>query len=126
MRPEPVGKDLGSAAIYPDTDIRANAPGEWRIVYTCGRTPVTAGGIVRFEIPYGFTPPQTAYPSGVGYTAARCSRPDAQVDLALRDPRTGRPGQGTWGFYIFATVKTGRLNEGDALELLYGRGDGGA
>jgi len=124
MRKEATGRNLGSARICSDADVVANTPGEWRITYTCGATPVTPGGLIRFEIPYGFTPPQTAYRSAVGFTSVTTPNPTVRISLLLRDPRIDKYEHGVWGYYAYVRIDEGTLVEGDTVSLLYGKGDG--
>ena len=74
MRNEEIGTDNGSAVIEPSDPVPANAPGWWRITYTAGKAGIAVGGSARFEIPYGFTPPQIHWPGDEGYCRAECSR----------------------------------------------------
>ena len=123
MRREKRGKGLGRAEIRPGEDVVAGSPGHWQIVYRCGKRPLAAGGCVRVTIPYGFTPPQTAYPAAVGYTTVATSNPRVEMGLHLVDPR-GQRNEGVWGIHLFAQVEEGELREGDRVTVEYGRGDG--
>ena len=122
MRKERVGPDLGSVAIAPDAPARAGTPGHWDILYTCGARGLPAGAALRFEIPYGFTPPQTVYPAAVGYTTVSCTNGKAAVSLHLVDPADrSSANSGVWALYVFVTVDAGELRQGEQVTLHYGR-----
>ena len=124
MRKESVRDDIGRAVIIPDGPAVADAPGTWDIIYTCGATPITPGGMIRFEIPYGFTPPQTAYATAIGYTTVQTSSSAAALSLHLPNPAAGLSPYSPWGLFIYARVDEGTLTEGDVVTLKYGKGDG--
>ena len=125
MRKEQIGTGIGSATIAPDTPATAEAPGHWDITYTCGACGLRTGAALRFEIPFGFTPPQTTYPTAVGYTTVSCTNPDVGVSLHHTDPRgTGASHSGVWSLFVFAAIEEGELRNGQKITLHYGRGNG--
>ena len=124
MRRERKGNHIGNAEICPVGDIVVGRPDHWQIVYKCGERSIVAGGAVRVTIPYDFTPPQTAYPSAIGYTTVATSNPQVEMGLHLVDPQ-GERNEGVWGIHLFAQVEKGELREGDTVTIEYGQGDGG-
>jgi len=126
MRNEEIGTDNGTARIEPDEPVPANSPGSWTIIYTAGPRGITVGGSVRFEIPYGFTPPQIQWRSDVGYVSATCSREGASLQLFVEEPPVKLEPEPfyyvtRWGRHIFVQVLEEPLAEGDSIELTYGR-----
>ena len=124
MRKEQIGTGLGSVTITPDTPVTAERPGHWDIAYTCGASGLPAGAALRFEIPFGFTPPQTTYPPAVGYTTVSCTDADVQVSLHHADPeRRGASHSGVWALYVYASIDKGKLRRGQQIVLHYGGGN---
>ncbi|MGD9497760.1 MAG: DUF3604 domain-containing protein [Armatimonadota bacterium] len=129
MRNEEIGRDNGSASIEPAEPVAANAPGWWRITYTAGPAGIAIGGSVRFEIPYGFTPPQIHWPGDEGYCRAACSREGTRIRLTVEEPPVKRDPEvfyyvTRWGRMIYAQVLNEPLVEGDTITLTYGRHPG--
>ncbi len=123
MRNEEIGTDNGSAQIEPSEPVQANSPGWWRITYTAGPAGVAVGGSIRFEIPYGFTPPQIWWPGDEGYCTATCSRDATEIALTIEEPpvQIDRFYYVTrWGRMIYAEVRGEPLVEGDTVVLTYG------
>ena len=123
MIKEPRDPNLGTAVIRPDAPVIANSAHAWAIEYTIGATSIVPGGAVRFTIPYGFTPPQLTYPTGMGYTTLQVSNPAVRMALHLKDAKTGWC-ESMWGLHVYAEVESGTLKQGDRLTLNYGQGDG--
>lgn len=119
MRKETVCSSLGCAEISPPAPVSAGAWGYWDIVFVCGDTRLGKGAALRFEIPYGFSPPQITYPSAAGYCTAAIDASGCRAELSLSDPITGARA-GVWGLYVFATIVEGRLEPGSRLTLHYG------
>lgn len=124
MRPEQQEKNLGWATIDPAEDVVAGRPYHWRITFTAGPKGVATGGCVRFEIPYGFTPPQTVFPMAVGFTTAHASNPSVGVSLHLQDPSKIDARPGTWGFYVYVQIDGEPLKPGETVSVNYGKGNG--
>ncbi len=129
MRNEDIGTDNGSARIEPDAPVAANSPGSWRIVYTAGPTGIAVAGSVRFEIPYGFTPPQIHWRSDVGYCEAECSREGVALRLLVDEPPVKLNPEPfyyvtRWGRHVFVQVLEEPLQEGDTITLTYGHHPG--
>lgn len=121
MRREHVGQDVGRAAISPQSPVVAGEPFHCQITYTCGGQPLGAGGTIRVTIPYGFTPPQMAYPQAVGLVTAATSAESVALALHLQDPQGGG-NEGVWGCHVYAVVAEGQLNAGDSITVAYGQG----
>lgn len=124
MRNEEIGTDNGSATIEPSDPVHANEPGWWRITYTAGPAGIAVGGSIRFEIPYGFTPPQIWWHGDEGFCTAECSREGAQIRLSVEEPpvEIDRFYYVTrWGRMVYAKVTGEPLEEGDTVTLTYGR-----
>jgi hypothetical protein len=126
MRNEDVGTDNGGASIDPDDPVPANWPGSWKIIYAAGPAGIAVGGSVRFEIPYGFTPPQIHWRSDVGYVSATCSREGASLKLLMDEPPVKLDPEPfyyvtRWGRHVFVQVLGEPLQQGDTIELTYGR-----
>jgi hypothetical protein len=125
MRNEEIGSTNGTAVIAPEEPVVAGDWGTWTITYTAGPEGIAVGGSVRFEIPYGFTPPQFKWPGDVGHVSARCSRRAARLQLSLDPPVTLDPEPfyyvTRWGRMIYAQVLEAPLVEGDEIVLEYGR-----
>jgi len=125
MRVERKGKDLGKAVILPDRAVVAGQPYAWDIVYTAGAKGIDCGGTIRFDIPYGFTPPQTAYPSAIGYTTVSASNSSTTPTIHLVDPKTGAQRQGCWGLYLYVQIEGVALPPGETITVHYGKGHEG-
>jgi len=129
MRNEEIGTDNGSASIEPADPVPANAPGWWRITYAAGPAGIAVGGSVRFEIPYGFTPPQIHWPGDEGHCRAECSREGARIELTVEAPPVTRDPEPfyyvtRWGRMVYAQVLDEPLDAGDTITLVYGRHPG--
>ena len=130
MRWEEIATDSGSARIEPSENVVARTSQAWTIIYTIGAAGIAEGGAIRITIPYGFSTPQSAYATGIGYTTAECSRSDARLSLHTHDPATDGPGGGwgrnvgVWGYHVFIRIDEGNLIEGDTITLNYGDGPG--
>ena len=122
MRWEHTGKNLGSAVIEPSGKVIACKSGAWRIVYTAGVQGIATGGAVRICIPYGFTTPQTAYETGLGYATALVSDPDVTVEVHTRDPKTQASNADVWGLNLYIQVEQGTLAPGETITVHYGEG----
>jgi hypothetical protein len=122
MRREQTAADLGHDAIRPDHDVVACQPYAWDIVYTCGKRGIAEGGAIRFDIPYGFSPPQTSYSSAIGFTTVETSNAGVRAVLSLHDPTTKTGNQGVWAVHVYAAITAGGLRQGDTVTLHYGRG----
>ena len=120
MRLEEKREDLGAATISPNDDIVVNEPGSWDITYTVGAQRIEPDGGMRVVIPYGFTPPQTAYGVGIGYTTASASRAGVTPTVYSRDPKARGSNQSMWGFNLYVIIEEGALEPGDTLTLHYG------
>lgn len=124
MRNEEVGSTNGTAHIDPAREVIAGRPGTWTITYTAGPDGVAVGGSVRFEIPYGFTNPQTKWFHDPGYVSAACSRRDVRLSLSLDPPVTRDPEPfyyvTRWGRMVYVQVLDRPLAEGDTIALEYG------
>ncbi|MFP4250561.1 MAG: DUF3604 domain-containing protein [Armatimonadota bacterium] len=124
MRNEEIGTDNGRAIIEPSEPVQANEAGWWQITYTAGPAGIDIGGSIRFEIPYGFTPPQIWWPGDEGYCSAVCSREGTQIELSVEQPpvEIDRFSYVTrWGRMVYAEVTGEPLKEGDTVTLTYGR-----
>ena len=127
MRNEEIGIDNGTASIEPSEPVQANAPGWWRITYTAGSAGIAVGGSIRFEIPYGFTPPQNFWNGDIGFCSAVCSREGAAIKLAIEQPPVPLKRffyVTRWGRMVYAEVIGEALQEGDTVTLTYGRHPG--
>ena len=129
MRNEDIGTDNGTARIEPDDPVAANSPGSWEIIYTAGPAGIAVGGSVRFEIPYGFTPPQIHWQSDTGYCRAECSREGAALGVLVDEPPVKLDPEPfyyvtRWGRHVFVQVLEEPLEEGDTITLTYGRHPG--
>ena len=124
MRPEQKGRDLGKAVIQPDHDAVAGKPYAWDIIFTCGKKSITDRGVIRFDVPYGFTPPQISYPSQTGFTTVETSNSNLCAVIYLKDPRTDAGNEGTWAVHLYVQVERGRLEPGDTVTVHYGKGHG--
>lgn len=127
MRNEEIGTDNGTATIAPSDPVEANEPGWWRITYTAGPAGIDVGGSVRFEIPYGFTPPQIHWHGDEGHCTAECSREGTHIELSTGDPpvEIDRFYYVTrWGRMVYAQVLDEALQEGDTIALTYGHHPG--
>jgi len=122
MRWEQAGQDVGRATVDLQTPIAAGDPFHCEIAYTCGGRPLGTGGAVRVSIPYGFTPPQTAYPQAAGHVAATTSVEGARLAVYLQDPHGGK-NEGVWGRHVYAVVEEGHLETGGVITVAYGQGD---
>lgn len=125
MRNEQISTTNGTAVISPDHQVIAGSWGTWTMIYTAGPDGIATGGSVRFEIPYGFTPPQLMWPGDVGYVSARCSRSASRLQLSLEPPVTLDPQPfyyvTRWGRMVYVQVLDEPLAEGDQITLEYGR-----
>jgi len=117
--------DLGSAVIVPDDEVIANEAGNWDLIYTAGEQGLAQGGALRIVIPYGFTPPQTAYACGIGFTTVSSSNPDVKASIHLSDPKRAGGNSSMWGFHLYVEIHEGSLAEGETLTLHYGSQHGG-
>ncbi len=129
MRNEEIGTDNGTAIIEPSDPVEANSPGWWRITYTAGPAGIAVGGSVRFEIPYGFTPPQIHWHGDEGHCQVECSREGTRVELSVEDPPVELDPPRffyvtRWGRMVYAQVLDEPLVEGDTITLTYGRHPG--
>lgn len=119
-----MGTRNGTAVISPEEPVVAGEYGTWTVTYTAGAEGIGVGGSVRFEIPYGFTPPQLMWPGDVGYVRARCSRLDARLELTLEPPVKLDPEPfyyvTRWGRMVYVQVLDAALVEGDQIEFEYG------
>jgi hypothetical protein len=124
MRNEDISSSNGSATIAPDDPVVAGTTGAWIVAYTAGADGIAIGGSVRFEIPYGFTPPQIMWPNDVGYVSATCSRRDVRLSLSLEPPVTLDPKPWyyvtRWGRMVYVQVLDQPLQQGDKIVLQYG------
>ena len=123
MKTHQVSDDHGSAVILPDREVRVCEPNSFTIIYTVGKNQIEPTGGIYVVIPYGFTPPQISYPTGIGYTVATCSRTETDIVLSLTDPAGVDRHEDTFGLKIYATVDRGILETGDSITLYYGCGD---
>ena len=125
MRNEDIGTNNGTAVITPDEPVTACSGGQWQIRYTAGAQGVAVGGSVRFEIPYGFTPPQLSWTFDAGHVAASTTNPGVRLKLSLEPPVTREDEPfyyvTRWGRMIYVQVLDAPLGEGDAITLTYGR-----
>ncbi|MCD6361719.1 MAG: DUF3604 domain-containing protein [Armatimonadetes bacterium] len=129
MRNEDIGTDNGSAIIEPGDPVAANSPGWWTITYTAGPRGIDVGGSVRFEIPYGFTPPQPHWHGDIGHVSATCSREGVELRITVEEPPVRRDPESfyyvtRWGRHLFVQVLGEPLVEGDTITLVYGRHPG--
>ena len=129
MRNEDIGTDNGSAIIEPGDPVAANSPGWWTITYTAGPRGIDVGGSVRFEIPYGFTPPQPHWHGDIGHVSATCSREGVELKITVEEPPVRRDPESfyyvtRWGRHLFVQVLGEPLVEGDTITLVYGRHPG--
>ena len=124
MRNEEISTTNGSAVIAPDGPVTVGAAGSWTITYTTGPDGIAAGGSVRFEIPYGFTPPQLLWAHDAGYVAASCARRDVRLQLSLEPPVKLDPEPfyyvTRWGRMVYVQVLDRPLRKGDRITLTYG------
>jgi hypothetical protein len=124
LRNEEVSSSNGRASIDPADPVVASGHGAWTITYTAGPDGIAIGGSVRFELPYGFTPPQLLWPQDQGYVSASCSRRDARLQLALEPPIKLDPEPfcyvTRWGRMIYVQVLDRALRSGDTIALQYG------
>ncbi|MHB8993612.1 MAG: DUF3604 domain-containing protein [Armatimonadota bacterium] len=124
MRNEEIGSTNGKAVISPDEPVVAGSGGAWVVTYTAGAEGLAPGGSVRFEIPYGFTPPQLMWPHDMGYVSATCSRRDVRLSLSLEPPVTLDPEPfyyvTRWGRMVYVQVQDQPLRQGDKIVLQYG------
>jgi len=125
MRNEDIGSTNGTAAISPDDSVTAGSRGQWAITYTAGADGITVGGSVRFEIPYGFTPPQFQWPGDDGFVSATCSRRGARLQLSFEPPVKLDPEPfyyvTRWGRMVYVQVLDQALVAGDRIVFEYGR-----
>lgn len=125
MRNEDISTTNGSAVIEPAEPVVAGSTAAFTITYTVGPGGVAVGGSVRFEIPYGFTPPQVKWPHDMGYVSVTRSRRGARLALSLDPPVTldAEPFYYVtrWGRMVYVQVLDQPLIEGDRLVFDYGR-----
>ncbi len=124
MRNEQVSTTNGRATVEPSDPVVAASRGAWTITYTAGPDGIAVGGSVRFELPYGFTPPQLHWPLDQGYVSAVCSRRDVRLQLSLEPPVKLEPEPfyyvTRWGRMVYVQVLGQPLREGDTVALNYG------
>lgn len=124
MRNEQVSTTNGWATIEPSDPVVAASRGAWTITYTAGPDGIAVGGSVRFELPYGFTPPQLHWPRDQGYVTAVCSRRDVRLQLSLEPPVQLDPEPfyyvTRWGRMVYVQVLGQPLQPGDTVALRYG------
>ena len=124
MRNEQTSTTNGSATISPDEPAVAGSTGAWTITYTAGPEGIAVGGSVRFEIPYGFTPPQLNWLPDPGYVQVTCSRRDVRLSLTLDSPVTLDPEPfyyvTRWGRMVYVQVQDQPLRQGDRIVFAYG------
>ena len=124
MRNEEISTTNGSAVIAPAEPVVAGSNAAFTVTYTAGPDGVASGGSVRFEIPYGFTPPQFKWPYDVGYVRVTCSRRDTRLVLSLDPPVTFDPEPfyyvTRWGRMIYVQVQGQPLLPGDRVVFEYG------
>ena len=125
MRNEDISTTNGAAVISPADDVIAGSRGQWTITYTAGPDGLAVGGSVRFEIPYGFTPPQFQWHGDDGYVTVTCSRRDVRLQLSLEPPVKLDPQPfyyvTRWGRMVYVQVPDQHLAEGDQIVFVYGR-----
>lgn len=120
MKKEHVTVTGGSVRIEPDCPIVAGSLGQWDFRYTAGPGGLGCSGAVRFEIPYGFSTPQTLHATCPGFVAVSTSA-EAELSLHLGDPRAdGARKVAAFGCLVYVQVEAGQLHEGQSLTLHYG------
>ncbi len=125
MRNEEIGRDNGEAWIEPGGPFIAGTRRVLKIVYRAGLRGIDTGGSVRFEFPYPFPFPQWESMSDEGFIQVRCSREDVKLRLSYEIP-VPKKDEGffyvtRWGRMVYVQVVEGRLQEGDIVEVTYGR-----
>lgn len=99
------------------------------VTYTVGQDVIFDNGVLRFTIPFGFTPPQIEMPIYPAYTTARCSRSDVRLEtFVVKNDwwKRGPDRQKTEnvcehvGTHIWVRVLDGDLQTGDQVVLTYG------
>lgn len=120
MKKERIAVGRGFAKIYPDRPVVAGCLGQWDIVYTAGPGGLSQGATVRFEIPYGFSTPQTLHVTCPGFVAVDASAV-ADMSLHLGDPLLdhGR-NVADFGCLVYIQINKGQIQQGQTITLHYG------
>ena len=106
----------GTAVVEPSGKFRVGSAGTWGITFTAGEKGIAeGGGIVLLVSPFWkWSHPQISRPSLPGYVTAKVTKGRATLDLLDA------------GYYaILVRIKSGRLQKGDTVVIMYGDTSGG-
>lgn len=125
---EQVKHSNGTVMVEPAC-VPAGAEATVSVTYTVGEDPIYIGGVLRFTIPFGFVKPQIEMPIYPGYTTARTTRDNAEVQTFIVANDWWKRGPDRTktenvcehvGTHVWVRVLGHALEKGDQVILTYG------
>jgi hypothetical protein len=108
----------GSAVMSPGDPVPARSRGTWTFTFTVGDGGIPSGGGVAFQVSpfWGWSRPHNIDEDVAGYCTVFSSSRDAALDITSNTDR----------YYLLMFVKSGRLESGETVTIIYGDTQDGA